>query len=180
MHWQSLVNQQFWLFGRDVVAECGNRLLLEGGRRECVHCRGKAACYRLPVDPALAGFGELGNLGTPNVMLWGFGLVVCGGTRPVCALCRADGTVRAAPPGACVAASIAAYELQAWPLEPADGWASHIANWLAGYESGIVERFGLPARAADVAAWEAIGKRTCAAATIADRWGRFGIELAQD
>ena len=168
MHWQPLVDQQFWLFGRDVAAEDGNRLLRLGAQRACPQCRGRSACYRLPIAD-----GTVPDARSVSVLLWGFGLVFCEGTQPRCTLRRASGAVRIAADAAAARPTLKPHELDAASGERCDRWGRSIAGWVAAYEREVVKRFGLEARAADVAAWEVAGKRTCPAATIAPRWESF-------
>ena len=173
MRWQPLVDQQFWLFGRDVLPAGGRRLVRLGAERQGPGCRGKAACYRLPIA---SDWESMTGLDDPSVLLWGFGLVLLERGRPCCLLRRRRGTVRIAPPDAVVTPVSQGHELDRWPPDSSDRWASRLAGWLADYEERVAHRFGRAAREDDVVAWRESGKPTCRADQIAGHWRRHAAE----
>lgn len=173
---KQLVDQQFWLFGRDVAAEQGNRLIELGGERIATWRRGKAAAYRMPSldEPASC------------VVLWGFGalLVVDGIARGY--LQRSTGRFRV--PDAVQALidyeQACAESFFAWRYASDDEMnrLDPIIRWVIDHEYAVVESYGVAARRSDLSKWASLGKPTSSVGTIPSLWSRlasqrFGSDL---
>lgn len=174
--WNRLVDQQFWLFGQDVVAAEGNRLLTYGGERLATMQRGKAACYRLPISPHSNAY----------LYLWGFGALHTVDGSAVAFLQRAAGKIKQPP----VARQPAAYEhataetFLKWKTATAQPGRllRPIAQWIVAYECWIRDFYGAEARRDNVSSWDAFKKPTTNPDSIAEDWKQFvdPLDLSDD
>ena len=156
----ALLNQQFWLFGRDVVAASGNRLVEYGGVRAAADRRGKSACYRMPCGCG----GEL--------LLWGFGAALTCPRHGVCFLPRFGTVVLAPTRPATLDGREAPDRFIGW--QPAEEGGRELfarfAEWFADYEADVRRRHGLAARRADLEGWRELRKPVIEPERIAEEW----------
>lgn len=165
--WNRLVDQQFWLFGQDVVADEGNRLLAFGGERLAATQRGKAACYRLPISLHANAY----------LYLWGFGALHTVDGSAVAFLQRATGKIKQPP----VARQPATYEhataenFLKWKTATvqSDCLLRPIAQWIAAYERWVRDFYGAETRRDNVSSWDALKKPTTDPDLLAEDWQQF-------